>query len=452
MEGSRFPELFLGSEVEVALFFYEESLEELELARGPIAASNDKAGRLRADRLEHLLVSTAEWRSLDPGEAPEWTAPFIPRLPCRVPQKKREHRFAELSREFQPSGGLLPALTTLVPLDETHALVASFVGLFYRFDWPREGEPRLVTVLSSTVNYHLAGFRQGDAIYLGGTGARVAEAELAPLLEDPPRLVLRREIVLADRPHTIDHAVVSISGDPDGAEDLFFMAESTEVFHLGPDGVRELGPMDARMPAFSLTEDRQLRARQIAWVAPGRAVAAWFYDENHRSEPGPVLLSADGDRSGLPLPAAAAEFFASATSVAFDPSHGLFVARSSFENGGLRAEIFRRGILSDPWHSFALVEFAVQNMVPEQSAVFAVGAVRIFAQTPGAGMRAQRGFDFQDPGEKDRCLWFHANERQRLVARMAPGRLLSTGTTVEADPPWIFTHELEIPHDRTSDE
>jgi hypothetical protein len=441
LEDDVLPTRTVSRETEMLWLFYDETPGELDLEEGVHDPANHETGALAPSRALRISGTEPEWEELDADAWPEWVRPFFLRLPCRTVVQTRKHTFADRLSEFQPNDGRLPAMTLLVALDDTRALVASAVGRFYRLDWPPGGALILTPVETATTNYHLGGFKSGDVLYLGGTGTRVAKAPVAPLLTDTPRLEFGEELVLADRPDTIDHAVVSISGDPSGVTDLFFMTESTEVYHLGPSGTKALGAMDARRPPFIAEVDRELRPRQVAWVGAGEAVAAWFHDGQSVGEPGPVLVSAGGIHTPLSFPSLTDDILAFSSSAVFRAEHGLFAARTTFEGGGLRSEIFRKATPAAEWVSFALVDYAVVDMVPSRSAVFATGGYFFAGNWFGTVMRAQRGFRFQDVTEADRCLGLRPHGRQRLVIRLGPKRMVSTGTTGKLDPEWIFTHE-----------
>lgn len=438
LESGQLPERHARQDLEAVLLFYRESLEELGLEAGPVEPGPETAHPLAPHRVESFSGDDLRWQTQADDPLVEWALPYLLPHPCSVKPQHRGYRPRELEGLEDPADGRLPAFTLLVPLDETRALLASGTGRFFRLEWPFGAEPSLTPVQTSTLDYHLSAFRAGDVIQLGGLGARTARASVPPLLEDPPRLMLEAERTLAERSPGLEHAIVSISGDPRGATDLFFMTESTEVFHWGEDGVRPLGPMDERQPRFRPRADLELRGRKLAWIAPGRAVAAWDHDADQESEASPVELDLEGRRSPLPVPLPPHGEAVSVPSVVFDPEFGLFVSQTYRDGVSTRGRIFQRSKDDEAWRRFAALDFAVRDMVPGPGSVFAVGGFLSAFGWAGAGQRAQRGFDFTLRRGDERCLWFRPNGRQRLAARFGPGRLLSTGTTVGNDPPWVF--------------
>lgn len=436
LEPGTLPSRRLRADSESLWMLYEESLEALELSPG--AAAAQEGGWLAPRRIERLEDAELGWQSLRAEDLPAWARPFQHPYACPPRRQHGGFRPLPLEQTESPMDGRRPAFTSMIVLDESQVLLGSGTGRFYRVRWPRGGEPELDPVETATANYSWSALRVGDELYLGGTGARFVRAPVPPLLEDPPRLVWSEERRLAERPATIDHAIVSISGDPSGAPDVFFMTESTEVFHLGRDGVRALGRMEGTTRPFDPTVDRALRARQIAWVSPSRGLVAWAHEDDPSEATGPVELHADGTRTRHPLPRPPGAARVSATSVAFHPELGAFVAQSYTEQLASRAEVYWRPLGARAWERFARLDVMVRDMVPDQSAVFVVGDALAFA---GGGHLAPRGFDYAAAEDDQRCLWFRPNGPQRLAASFGAGRWLSTGSSVPDDPPWLFMLE-----------
>lgn len=441
LEPGELPRRTIREDTESRWLLYEESLESLGLEPGPFPSSNDPTRWLTPRRAIAFSDPLEGWQSHGVDALDEWARPFQHPYPCAERFRAQGYRPMELERVEDPPDGRHPAFTAMAVLDDTRVLLGSATGRFFRVTWPRGGASSIEPVQTSTLNYHLSAFRAGDTIHLGGTGARIARAPVAPLLGDPPRLVLEGERRLAERPDDLDHAIVSISGPPGDDRELFFMAEDTEVFHLEGDEPRTLGRLDPRSPPFDPLIDREARARQVAWVGARRAVAVWFQDELSTADPGPIELDADGARRASPFPRPLEGRRASATSVAFDAEQGLYVAQSYAEGTSTRARIYRRRPSSEDWEPFARLDIAVQSMVPLPSAVLAVGAALSLDARAGGGVLAHRGFEFSASAQDTRCLWFRPNGRQRLAISFGPDRWLSTGTTAPADPPWLFALE-----------
>ena len=441
IEGDVLPERATAANAEMIWLLYEESLSELGLTEGPWLPSEELAGVLMPRRAVQLSQAELLFEELPTNALPEWARPYLLHLPCSEAANTRLHDSWEFLSEFQTHDGRLPATTLLVALDETRALAASAVGLFYRIDWPIGGPVSVTQVVTATSNYNFSAFRSGDSLYLGGTGSRVAKASIGPLLEDPPRLVLDEEFALAERPPNIDTAVVSISGDPSGALDLFLMTENTEVFHWDGTRATRLGAMDPRSVPFVPEVDLELRARQLAWVEPGKAIATWFRAENSIGETGPALLSLGAPPRPSPLPSSTDFGIGFSSSAVYQEGLGIYAVWTSFEDGGLRSEIFHKHSLGEDWRSYANLDFAVLDMLPSRSSVFATGAHFMFPEWQGRTVRAQRGFHFDADPEPKRCLWARTGGRQRLAIRMGEKRMISAGTVGREQPLKVHTHE-----------
>lgn len=124
LEDDVLPTRTVSRETEMLWLFYDETPGELDLEEGVHDPANHETGALAPSRALRISGTEPEWEELDADAWPEWVRPFFLRLPCRTVVQTRKHTFADRLSEFQPNDGRLPAMTLLVALDDTRALVA----------------------------------------------------------------------------------------------------------------------------------------------------------------------------------------------------------------------------------------------------------------------------------------------------------------------------------------